>query len=236
MKKIFNFKLTTFFKVFIVLLASIILIIILQDQFSKSVDDYSYSYSNSTNTLNTNNDIENWNLMLVNKWNKIPDDYNAELIEVPGGEKVDKRIYKPLMQMLEDAKESNWGKEPIVVEGFRTHKKQMKLYEEKVKEYKNDGYSQKDAMTEAEKWVARPDYSEHQIGLAVDINGATYDLYFWLQENSYKYGFIFRYPGDKTDITGISEEVWHYRYVGKEVAKEIYDKKICLEEYLENME
>lgn len=67
------------------------------------------------------------------------------------------------------------------------------------------------------------------------INGETYDLYFWLQENSYKYGFIFRYPGNKTDITGISEEVWHYRYVGKEVTKEIYDKGICLEEYLENM-
>lgn len=56
------------------------------------------------------------------------------------------------------------------------------------------------------------------------INGETYDLYFWLK-NSYKYGFI----------SGISEKVWHYRYVGKEVAKEIYDKGICLEEYLENM-
>lgn len=67
-----------------------------------------------------------------------------------------------------------------------------------------------------------PGYSEHQIGLAVDINGTTYDLYFWLQENSCKYGFIFRYSGDKTDIIGVSEEVWHYRYVEKEVKAELY--------------
>ena len=77
-----------------------------------------------------------------------------------------------------------------------------------------------------------PGYSEHQIGLAVDINGATYDLYFWLRENSCKYGFIFRYPGDKTDITGVSEEVWHYCYVGVKAVTEMYGRGICLEEYL----
>lgn len=237
MKKTNNLKFNNFLKVFIVLLVIVILIVILCERFRKNVDDLLYNssnYASATNTLNASNDIENWNLILVNKWNKIPDNYNVELVEVPGGEKVDKRIYEPLMQMLNDAKESNWDKEPIVVAGYRTNKKQTELYEERIKEYKKDGYSEKDAIAEAEKWVSVPGYSEHQIGLAVDINGATYDLYFWLQENSYKYGFIFRYPGNKTDITGISEEVWHYRYVGKEVAKEIYDKGICLEEYLEN--
>lgn len=86
---------------------------------------------------------------------------------------------------------------------------------------------------QAKQWVAVPGYSEHQLGLAVDINAATYDVYFWLQENSYKYGFIFRYPAGKTDITGTAEEVWHYRYVGVEAATEIYERGICLEEYLE---
>ena len=76
-------------------------------------------------------------------------------------------------------------------------------------------------------------YGEHQLGLAVDINGATYDLYFWLQENSHKYGFIYRYPAGKTEITGVNEEVWHYRYVGVEVATEIYKQGLCLEEYLQ---
>lgn len=237
MEKTNNLKFNNFLKVFIGILIIVILIIILWNNFHKNVDDLLYNssnYSRATNTLNTNNDIENWNLILVNRWNKIPDNYNVELVEVPGGEKVDKRIYEPLMQMLNDAKESNWDKEPIVVAGYRTNEKQTELYEERIEEYKKDGYSEKEAITEAEKWVSVPGYSEHQIGLAVDINGATYDLYFWLQENSYKYGFIFRYPGNKTDITGISEEVWHYRYVGKEVAKEIHDKGICLEEYLEN--
>lgn len=68
----------------------------------------------------------------------------------------------------------------------------------------------------------------------MDINGATYDIYLWLQENSYKYGFIFRYSGNKTHITNVAEEVWHYRYVGKEAAAEIHERGICLEEYLEN--
>ncbi len=238
MKKTNNLKFNNFLKVFIILLAIVVLIVILWDNFCKNVDNLSHNssnYSSTNNTSNTSNDIENWNLILVNKWNKIPDNYNVELVEVPGGEKVDKRIYEPLMQMLNDAKESNWNKEPIVVAGYRTNEKQTELYEERIEGYKKDGYSEKEAITEAEKWVSVPGYSEHQIGLAVDINGATYDLYFWLQENSYKYGFIFRYPGNKTDITGISEEVWHYRYVGKEVAKEIYDKGICLEEYLENI-
>lgn len=238
MKKTNNLKVNNFLKIFIVLLVIVILIFILWDNFCKNMDNLSYNssnYSSTNNTLNTNNDIENWNLILVNKWNKIPDNYNVELVEVPGGEKIDKRIYEPLTQMLNDAKESNWDEIPVVVAGYRTNEKQTELYEEKIKEYKKKGYSEKEAIAEAEKWVSVPGYSEHQIGLAVDINGATYDLYFWLQENSYKYGFIFRYPGNKTDITGISEEVWHYRYVGKEVAKEIYDKGICLEEYLENI-
>ena len=70
----------------------------------------------------------------------------------------------------------------------------------------------------------------------MDINGATYDVYLWLQENSYKYGFIFRYPGYKTEITGVTEEVWHYLSVGVETAAEMYEQGICLEEYAERME
>lgn len=181
----------------------------------------------------TTNNVKDWNLILVNKWNKIPENYNVDLIELPGGEKVDKRIYEPLMKMLEDAKKGNFGKEPLIVSGYRTNGKQKELYDDKIKSYRNKGYSKEKAKEEAEKWVSVPGYSEHQLGFAVDINGATYDLYFWLQENSYKYGFIFRYPGSKTDITGTAEEVWHYRYVGIEVATQMYEKNLCLEEYLE---
>lgn len=176
--------------------------------------------------------IDQWNLLLVNKNNPIPDDYDVNLVEVEGGERVDERIYEPLMEMLNAAREGNWGELPMVVSGYRTQEKQQSLYDEKIAKFKKEGYSDSEAVEQAEQWVAVPGYSEHQLGFAVDINGATYDVYLWLQENSYKYGFIFRYPGSKTDITGTAEEVWHYRYVGKEAAKEIYERGICLEEYL----
>lgn len=179
-------------------------------------------------------DVETpWNLILVNRDNPIPANYEVDLVEVSGGEKVDRRIYEPLMEMLEAAKEGNWDQLPMVVSGYRTQATQQKLYDDKIAQYRKEGYSESEAIEQAKKWVAVPGYSEHQLGFAVDINGATYDLYFWLQENSYKYGFIFRYPGNKTDITGTAEEVWHYRYVGVEAATEIYERGICLEEYLE---
>ena len=172
-----------------------------------------------------------WNLTLVNRDHPVPDGYKVELVDVPGGEKVDQRIYEPLMEMLDDASAGDLG--PIVVSGFRTQEKQQSLYDEKIQKYQNQGYSKEEAVELAEQWVARPGTSEHQLGLAVDINGATYDIYLWLQANSYKYGFIFRYPGSKTEITGVAEEVWHYRYVGIEAAAEIYGQGVCLEEYVE---
>lgn len=175
----------------------------------------------------------NWNLTLVNKWNPLPENYEITLVEVPGGEKVDKQIYEPLMEMLKAAKEHNRGQLPKVVSGFRTQEKQQELFDEKIEEFKKQGYSDNAAFEQATLWVSVPGYSEHQLGFAVDINGVTYDLYMWLQENSYKYGFIFRYPAGKSDITGVTEEVWHYRYVGVDAATEIYEQGLCLEEYLD---
>ncbi len=176
-----------------------------------------------------------WNLMLVNKENPIPENYDVNLVEVEGGERVDERIYEPLMEMLNAAREGNLGELPMVVSGYRTQEKQQSLYDEKIAKFKQEGCSDNEAVEQAKQWVAVPGYSEHQLGFAVDINGATYDVYLWLQQNSYKYGFIFRYPGSKTGITGTAEEVWHYRYVGQEAAKEIYERGICLEEYLEDL-
>lgn len=175
-----------------------------------------------------------WYLTLVNRQNPVPDNYEPELIEVQGGERVDKRIFEPLMEMLEAAKEGNLNQLPRVVSGYRTRETQQSLYDEKIAKYKREGYSENEARQMAEQWVAVPGYSEHQLGFAVDINGAAYDVYLWLQENSYKYGFIFRYPGNKTQITNVAEEVWHYRYVGVEAATQMHEQGVCLEEYLEN--
>lgn len=177
-----------------------------------------------------------WYLTLVNDQNPIPKDCEPELKEVQGGEYVDERIFEPLMEMLEAAREGNWDELPCVVSGYRTAEKQQSLYDEKIASYKKEGYSESEATELAGQWVAVPEHSEHQLGFAVDINGATYDVYLWLQENSYQYGFIFRYPGNKTHITGVAEEVWHYRYVGVEAATEMYEQGLCLEEYLERMQ
>lgn len=176
-------------------------------------------------------DTISWNLMLVNRDHPIPDGYEVELVDVPGGEKVDKRIYDPLMKMLDDAAAENLG--PVVVSGFRTQEDQQKLYDEKIQTFLMQGHSREEAVELAEQWVSKPGTSEHQSGLAVDINGATYDIYLWLQANSYKYGFIFRYPGNKSVITDVEEEVWHYRFVGPEAALLMFEQGLCLEEYVE---
>lgn len=172
-----------------------------------------------------------WNLCLVNRQNSIPAGYEVELSEVPGGEQVDARIYEPLMDLLEAAEAEGLG--PIVVAGYRTRETQQRIMDETVAGYVAQGYTQEEAKAQAEQWVSVPGHSEHQLGLAVDINGAVYDIYPWLAEHSWEYGFILRYPEDKVDITGCQPEEWHFRYVGKDAAKEIYDRGICLEEYLE---
>lgn len=110
----------------------------------------------------------------------------------------------------------------------------------KLRNIKGKAIPRRKAQELAEESVAVPGTSEHQLGIAVDINAdpdkSTGDeVYEWLHKNSYKYGFIIRYPSDKTDITGTIYEPWHYRYVGVEAATEIYTQSICLEEYLENI-
>lgn len=178
-----------------------------------------------------------WNLILVNDKNSIPKNYHFELMELDNGRRVDSRIYPDLQAMFDDMRSS--GIYPTVGEGFRTADEQQQMMSDKVAAYMNDGYSKVDAKKLAKQAVAAVGYSEHQIGLAVDINAdensvPDEDVYVWLAENAYKYGFIQRYPANKTDITGIEYEPWHYRYVGKEAAEDIYTQGICLEEYLKN--
>jgi zinc D-Ala-D-Ala carboxypeptidase len=181
---------------------------------------------------------QGWNLILVNQDNYIPDDYDIELTVLSNGESVDSRIYADLQDMFDNARSA--GIYPIVGSGFRTQEKQQTLLDEKIEAYQADGHSKAKARGLAKKWVAMPGTSEHQLGLAVDINAdkskSTNDeVYDWLANNAYQYGFILRYPADKTDITGTIYEPWHYRYVGKDVAKEIYSKGICLEEYIDGL-
>ena len=174
-----------------------------------------------------------WNLTLVNRWNPLPEDYDLHLVDVPGGKKWTNAFMSRSWPCWRRRSGKDWGR--FVASGYRTQEKQQSLYDEKIQEYRAQGYSAEEAVRQAQRWVAVPGTSEHQLGIAVDINGAVWEVYPWLQANSYKYGFIFRYPGEKTSLTGTAEEVWHYRYVGVEAAAQIYERGLCLEEYLETL-
>lgn len=181
-----------------------------------------------------------WNLMLINYENEIPEDYLVTLKKLANGQAVDERIYPELQQMMDDARAA--GLNPTIISSYRTREKQQSLYNNKVERCMAEGYSREEAEKLAAEWVAVPDTSEHQAGFAVDIVSKSHpDLdssqektreQQWLMKNCWKYGFILRYPSDKSEITRIGYEPWHYRYVGKEAAKEIMLQGICLEEYL----
>lgn len=177
-----------------------------------------------------------WNLILVNSKYRIPKGWNLELTELSNGQSVDSRIYPELQQMF-DAMRSK-GIYPVIASGYRTADKQRALMDEKVASFIAQGYKRSEAKSEAKKWVAAVDHSEHQIGLAVDINADGVNstgeqVYTWLADNAWKYGFILRYPKNKKEITGTDYEPWHYRYVGADAAAKIYNQGICLEEYID---
>lgn len=176
-------------------------------------------------------------LVLVNRTHIISGEYSGELVELDCGKSIDSRIYPDLQAMFDEMR--NEGIYPTVNEGFRTKEDQEQMMTDQINAYLDEGYSRKKAEKLAEKIVAPVGSSEHELGIAVDIiaDKAKSDnetVYNWLAKNAYKYGFILRYPLNKTEITGIDYEPWHYRYVGKKAAAEIYEQGICLEEYLEN--
>ena len=176
-----------------------------------------------------------WDLILINGDNLVPPDYQVELTQLSNGKSVATRIYPNLQKMFDDARSA--GIYPIVREGYRTSAEQEALMIEKVAAFEAEGNSKEQAQELAKGWVAVPGTSEHQLGIAIDINGdgansSSEVVYDWLANNAYKYGFILRYPSDKVEITKTQFEPWHYRYVGEKAAGEIYSQGICLEEYL----
>lgn len=204
---------------------------------SADVDKGEVQYATSKNE---ETDDTAWMLVCVNAKNPLESVPNITFTKLSYGVTVDRRMYPDLQEMMDDARRE--GLSPMVCSGFRSVEDQQELYEDKVRQFLAEGFSQSEAEAESIKWVAYPGTSEHHTGLAVDIV-SVYNQRLdstqentpeqqWLMENSWKYGFILRYPNGKTDITGIYYEPWHYRYVGKEAAAEIYESKLTLEEYL----
>ncbi|QOX61879.1 M15 family metallopeptidase [Anoxybacterium hadale] len=196
----------------------------------------------SAKTPKTEN-TDAWNLVLVNKTHPIKENNPIQLVQLKNGQAIDERAYPELQAMMDDARAA--GLSPYICSSYRTNEKQTTLYNNQVNQYRKRGYSEADAAAEAGKWVAIPGTSEHQIGLAVDIVAKSYQVLDkkqestaeqrWLMENCHKYGFILRYPSEKSEITGIGYEPWHYRYVGKDAAAAIMKEGKCLEEYLDGL-
>jgi len=182
-------------------------------------------------------------LLLVNPWNYMPADYATTVVSIGGYHRVSEVCYDDLMQMMADCKTA--GLSMKVASSYRTHADQVYLYNRKVNYYLSQGYSEADAKKEAATVVAIPGTSEHQLGLALDLVDSSYPhlekeqentaVQKWLMANSWRYGFILRYPNEKSHITGIIYEPWHYRYVGKATAEEVFKSGLCLEEYLESL-
>lgn len=188
-----------------------------------------------------------WSLLLTNTTHPLPEGYAPELESVGtnsrnGQQFMEKRAAAKLIEMFDAAKAE--GIELVARSAYRSTKEQKKLFDSMQASYIQKGMSEEEAFAETKKWRNEPGTSEHETGLAVDIVGAqdinanlvgeleTRDWAVWLKTHAADYGFILRYPADKTEFTGTSFEPWHYRYVGVEDAKKIMALGLSLEEYL----
>ena len=186
-----------------------------------------------------------YRLILVNKDYTMPNEISdLPLKNIGDGYRVQADMYDALVKMMDDAKAA--GLPLYIVSGYRPIERSRVLYENKVQEYLNAGYSAEEAAVQAGMWIAPPGTSEHSTGLAVDLISADYytklpDLLpefeefeeaKWMKEHCAEYGFILRFPKGKEDITKVVFEPWHFRYVGVEAATAIMEQGITLEEYL----
>lgn len=179
-------------------------------------------------------DMKKGYAILVNKYTSLPDKYAPDdIVEMSNwyayaGNSIRKDVYSAFKEMSDAAKKDKITL--IVNSSYRDYNSQKEIYDE---------YEDKKGQDYADKYAARPNYSEHQTGLSLDIftpgaNMNTFentDAFKWLNENCYKYGFILRYPKDKETITGYNYESWHYRYVGKDLALKVYKSGLTYDEY-----
>lgn len=188
--------------------------------------------------------------LLVNRDSPLPDDYqpqqlvnmrdycDSSIVSIKGSEIEGEQIaVDALLAMLMQAQSEGLTSWQISA-GYRSVAYQQKLFDDKVYSYRQQGMTGAQARSAARKLVADPGCSEHHTGLAFDITvpgtsfGGTKQAK-WLEEHCWEWGFILRYPADKTAITGITNEPWHFRYVGVDASMEMRETGECLEEYVE---
>ena len=178
-----------------------------------------------TNMVDT--DMSDGYLIICNKYHTLKSDYVPDLVSLDGygGGKMERVAATHFKEMVNAAKKD--GISIYNVSGYRSYNTQKDLY---------NGYVSRNGQAKADTFSARAGTSEHQTGLATDVNNvsdsfANTSAYKWLINNSYKYGFILRYPKGKEEITGYKYEPWHYRYIGVDAAKIVYEKDITYDEY-----
>ncbi|MGI5907433.1 MAG: D-alanyl-D-alanine carboxypeptidase family protein [Christensenellales bacterium] len=180
-----------------------------------------------------------WATILVNPSHPLPDGFSIAVADFEGGQ-VDKRILTVCRRMFADAKED--GVTLRLVDAYRSYARQNELYQKKVDSYIAKGYGRKEAEKKAATITARPNTSEHQTGLALDIVTPSYTIrdkgfartkaFKWLDAHAQDYGFTMRYRADKVSITKVIYEPWHWRFVGVQAAKAMKKSGQCYEEYL----
>lgn len=171
--------------------------------------------------------------ILVNKYNYLKENYFPnDLVDVDkysnGNIALNKIARDAFYEMAEAIQKE--GMHIRIISGYRSFAYQERLY---------NNYLKSDSQEEVDLYSAKPGYSEHHTGLAIDIDNGVIDYnrfhvtkeYDWMQKNAHKYGYILRYPLGKEKITGYKYEPWHYRYVGKDIARYIHDNDITFEEY-----
>ncbi|MCL1822869.1 MAG: M15 family metallopeptidase [Oscillospiraceae bacterium] len=185
-----------------------------------------------------------WAFYLINEANPLPAGYNPNLRYVYKQYRADSRCADYAIQMLEDAKKA--GINLMVISGYRTELLQQQNFDALMQEFIDKGHTKEQAYNLTKQEIALPGTSEHNAGLALDILSEDWYMHHtsltndfdktaefnWLVGNSWKYGFILRYPDDKTPVTGIIYEPWHFRFIGVKRAKEVYESGLCLEEFM----
>jgi D-alanyl-D-alanine carboxypeptidase len=191
-----------------------------------------------------------WAYFLINDAHPLPRDYQPELevIDFTNSREfyLDARAAPAAVEMLAAAEAD--GVTLRVVSAFRSQQRQLENFNNYVERLiREQGMSEVEAIVLTASQIARPGASEHNAGVALDILSANWFLYNsdvteafeqtsefrWLEENSWKYGFILRYPRGKEDVTGFIYEPWHFRYVGVDIAEQILNSGLALEEYIE---
>ena len=217
------------FKLLIIMLCLVLVGCSAQENEAEHKDSKNHEKQQSSNSENKHHkEVKHGvtyidDILIVNKDISLPEHFN------PGE---NKEARHALQKLLNDG--NNQGFQLSNASGFRSYQSQVQLFNQ---------YVQRDGEEAANKYSAKPGHSEHQTGLTYDIVSENTDTNFkssfgktkegqWLKDNAYKYGFVIRYPKNKTHITGYQYEPWHIRYVGKDTAKKLYKSNETLEEYL----